>query len=363
MVKAITTRTRRRPAGCLALLMTMAVVACAAGGGGGISGSGLVFGPITDTDPESIVVNGVRFDTAAADVTIDGVLMSDDDLRRGMVVTVNGPISSSGTDGIATSVEFRKSLEGRIESVDALPQLVVAVGQTLQISAATVFDGTALAELLADNVILVSGIRDAQGTIFATRVELRLDTDDVEVRGAVTNLDAPAQTFVIGGLIVDFGSAVVSGGSQISNGDRVHVTATTPPSGGTLIANEVEVEGAVAGPAEGTELEISGFITGVTTGTEFVVNGSTTVITTPATEFEDGSAADLVQNARVEVEGTADVLGRLVADEIEFDPDFSPASTTTLTTSTTSTSTTSSTVVGASSTTTTVSSTTTSTIP
>ena len=45
------------------------------------------------------------------------------------------------------------------------------------------------------------------------------------------------------------------------------------------------------------------------------------VTTTAATEYEDGTAADLALDVRIEVEGTFDANGVLVADEIEFEND------------------------------------------
>ncbi|HEB98347.1 MAG TPA: hypothetical protein ENJ05_02450, partial [Thiotrichales bacterium] len=52
----------------------------------------------------SIFVNGVEYETNGANITIDGQPGTEDDLRVGMVVTLEG--SASGNSGTAVSISF-----------------------------------------------------------------------------------------------------------------------------------------------------------------------------------------------------------------------------------------------------------------
>ena len=60
----------------------------------------------------SVVVNGVRYDTAGATFTIDGAPGMESDLGLGDVVLIEGSIDSSGTTGTADNVTYDDAVEG-----------------------------------------------------------------------------------------------------------------------------------------------------------------------------------------------------------------------------------------------------------
>ena len=126
----------------LAFILGTSLIAASCGGGasfgGGIGGTGLVVGPITDFG--SVIVEGVEFDTSAAIVTIDGQPATPADLALGMVVTVQGEIDSSGTTGVADTVEFTSLIEGPVTDVDLASKTATVLGQTVRVDADTVLD-------------------------------------------------------------------------------------------------------------------------------------------------------------------------------------------------------------------------------
>jgi hypothetical protein len=69
--------------------------------------------------------------------------------------------------------------------------------------------------------------------------------------------------------------------------------------------------------AAGDVLEVEGAITDLESATEFKVAGRS-VTTTPATVYEHGTVANLADDVLVEVEGTADAAGVLVALKVKF---------------------------------------------
>ena len=102
----------------------------------------------------------------------------------------------------------------------------------------------------------------------------------------------------------------------------VEVKSDAGPTGGVLIASKVEAEDEIfkiSGGAEGQKVEIEGIVTGPLSDNQFEVNGQPVQITT-ATHFEGNtSQADIILGARLEVEGTVDANGVIVAKEISIE--------------------------------------------
>jgi hypothetical protein len=303
--------------------LAVAVIPSCGGGsfvGGGIDGSGLVFGPISGFG--SIIVNGIEFDVDAANVTIDGQAATPTDLRLGMLVTVMGTISADSTTGTADSVDFNDAVQGPVSEIDVTAGTFVVVGQRVLTDAATVFDNVTLATLAIGDVVEVSGFIDADMNIRATRVERKSDGEDIEINGYVSNLDTGAETFTIGTLVIDYSTAQINGGdgtglASLAEGVRVDVKGTGPITGGVLVADTIEIQQPEGGNA-GDEVEIEGFVTQVISSTSFVLNGTRQVRTDAQTVFEGGTSADVVVNARLEVKGTVDSMGILVARQVEL---------------------------------------------
>ena len=88
--------------------------------------------------------------------------------------------------------------------------------------------------------------------------------------------------------------------------------------GTTLVANEVELEDEHLLVDSGAELEIEGVVTRFNTILDFDVNGIK-VTTNSETEYKEGIASDIGLNIAVEVKGTVNSDGVLVAKEIELE--------------------------------------------
>jgi DNA/RNA endonuclease YhcR with UshA esterase domain len=283
-----------------------------------MTGSGIVIGPITGLG--SIIVNDVEFDVADASVVVDGVAATADDLRLGMVVEVRGTINAASGTGVANRVEFDDDLQGPVEAVDVPGSTIVVLGQLVIVTGTTVFDGTTLSTLAPGDVVEVSGFVDGSGNIRATRVELESEVEDVEINGTINELDADAQTFRIGGQLVDYTTAEISDAPPggLENGLFVEVHAAAGPVGGVLVAEKIDVTGTDFGGDEGEEVEIEGYVTRVISATEFVLNQTRKVRIDAKTQFDNGTSADIAVDARLEAEGVVDGMGVLVAKEVAF---------------------------------------------
>jgi len=316
-----------RSARLIARILTIIVgaglaVGCGSGGTqvAGIDGGGSIASGVI-TGFGSVFVNGVEYRTTGAQITINGQPGTEAQLHVGEVVTVRGVIASGGKTGDAQSISFDDNVTGPITSIDLPGNSLVVLGQTVRTDGTTTFDNSSiqppeLGSLAVGDIVEVSGFVDANGAVVATRIERRSGSA-IEVSGTIENLDTNAKRFQVNALIVDYSTAQLSGGSP-SNGACVEAKGDSAGfSGGVLTASRVEVEGCQPNVTSGDHGEIEGLITAVRSTSDFDVAGQR-VATTAATQFSGGTPANLAANARVEVEGTFDAAGTLVASKLEF---------------------------------------------
>ena len=309
-----------------------------AGGGGssptefgfdtGIGGSGGAAGPIQDFG--SIFVNDLVMNIDSAEFEIEGQdagvgLEGQSRLKEGQQVVIPYDVDSfDGSEFEAVEVYYRSNVKGPVTSLTVVDLAtgaadLVVLGQNVRSNAATLFSGGAsLATLVVGDELEVSGVPDADGLLIATFIELETGLTEYKVVGQVA--DATATTFTLDGLTVDYSATAFTA----SNGDAVEVKIDledfTPPA--SAQAREVErlpdlrIE-------PNAEVEFEGFITSFTDTADpavknFVVNGLA-VTTGSGTEYEDGGVEDLGENVKVEVDGTVDATGTLVAEKIEIE--------------------------------------------
>lgn len=290
---------------------------------GGIGGTGISQGPITAFG--SIFVNGVKFETGEAIVTIDDLPGSDTELKLGMFVTVKGSIDADGITGTALTIDFEADIEGPIDGIDLLSNSLVVMNQTVIVDMFTKFENAgSLADLRENDMVEVSGLLAADGTIQATLIERRSegfepDVTEIELKGSIGGLNTSTKTFLIGTQIVNYSGAEFEDmiEAELANGLFVEAKGTRDLSG-VLNATEIEKEDGGLGELEaGLEVEIEGLVTDFTSPSAFSVNGQA-VITTLLTQFEGGTADDIHLNTRLEVKGKINENSVLVAEEIEF---------------------------------------------
>ena len=313
----------------IAFCVTATLVLAACGGSGNdVAGIDRTGAPViasygTVTAFGSVVVNGVRYDTSQATFAIDGDAGAQADLAIGDVVLVNGTLDSGGTTGVATTVRFDNNVEGPVTSIDTAANTFVALGQLVRVSADTSFDSgiqpAAPSGLAVGDVVEVSGLVQGDDSINATRIERRPNGGGTyQIIGVVAATQIGSHTFSLGAAVVDYGVAVVSGvpGGVVANGQRVRVKGTFGANG-VLVASRVDYQSNTLGGASGERREVEGAITRFASVTDFSV-GSLNVTTTAQTSYHGGTAADLGLNLKVEVEGTLNGSGQLVATNIEL---------------------------------------------
>jgi hypothetical protein len=313
----------------LAVLAAILAVGCGGGGGSGGNttagidrggGPTIAQGPISGFG--SVIVNGVHYSTIGATITVDDRPGTESELRVGQVVRIAATLDTSGTSGTATSVTYDDDVEGPVQSIDLAASRLVVLGQSVRVGASTSFGDSivprGLDGLRVGDRVEVSGLADSGGEILATRIERKTATGAFEVAGIATAVDTAARRLRIGNLTVDYASAQLSdfAGGQPANGDGVEAKGTLN-SVGTLVAAQLERRSTSLSGATNTKVEIEGLVTRFVSTADFDVAGAR-VTTSASTVFENGSAGSLGLDAAVEVTGTLDATGRLVAQKVEF---------------------------------------------
>ncbi len=293
----------------LVLAALLALAACSTTPTGNTEVSATLAGVVEGTDANPTLL-GKSLDLSEATVTVNGddVQMS---VRPGMVIRGQGV--DQGSSIVVQSVDVQIEVKGPIDSVDVAASQLVVLGQTVAVDALTriyeenpddTYTSLVLGDLQAGDYVEVSGTRQADGSILATRIERKLVTSgdpeygQVEVKGYATNLDTVAMTFDLGGYAVDYSTAYVEG--TPAEGAFVEVKGTLSDT--TIVASKVEFKTGDSGmDYDGEKAEIYGP----------VVNLDTTAMTFEVAGFNvDYSNANVEGNfqegAYVEVEGTPD---------------------------------------------------------
>lgn len=279
-------------------------------------------GTITSVGTTTLAVNGIAFEAGTALVSKGDHAAVLADLDVGHIVTVTGRVDDRTGRGTAERIDYRADVLGPISSLDAAAGTFIVLGQVVRIDATTSFAGGAeVGTLQVNAVVEVCGFRNAAGEIVATRIELRgAGVVEFEVRGRVSNLDTAARRFQLAMLVVDYSRAMLEGfaSGEPRAGDFVEVHASGIGAGGELLATRVERE---EEPVAGGDVRIvvEGLITGIVSPFEIEIDGRLVVIgPNTVIEFEGDVRIEFGLDVRIEVEGTLDVQGRLIAIKLRL---------------------------------------------
>jgi hypothetical protein len=287
-------------------LLALSLAACG-GGGGSSSGTAqpmsasVSSGAITAFG--SVFVNGHEFGTSHATVIDDdsGAASTTASLEVGMVVTVKPASGSTDTAPEAAEIHMTPLARGYVAASDSSAGTISVMGQTVQISSATVFSdrracvsaatpctpvsgqsGLAVGATGSGSFVGVHGYLFASGSggaqIVATLINVRDPGPDFKLEGVVTALDATAPSVTIGTETVDLShascrtdSASAACASAFKVGDVVAAHGTTLPSGSTFTPAFAR-SARLLPQTPGATVEVEGKVSSVN-GSSFVVRG------------------------------------------------------------------------------------------
>ncbi len=328
-----------------ALALALTVAGCGGGGSGfpAMSGTAATMSTGAITAFGSVFVNGHEFDTSHARITDadTGASMDAAQLEVGMVVSVDASADSSEAAPKAADIRVSPLVRGYLDASDSTAGTLTLMGQTVQLTSATVFtdhraclgDAMPCAEVSGQggldvtagstpgSFVSIHGYLFDAGSGGAQIVATLVRVGDAPVQGQpsatfklegrVTALDATQPSVTIGAETVDLHQAACrSGGnpaacaSAFKVGDVVAAWGASAPTADTFAADVARLSRLLPQTA-GATVEIEGKVYSVS-GTSFVLRGITI----------DGSglAADQIPAAgdKVEVVGTVADNGQSV---------------------------------------------------
>jgi len=282
------------------------------------------FGSITALN--SATVNGIRYDTNASNVLVNGQPAVVSDLRLGQVVRLGGEVNFSVALGSADEIQYNASVIGPVEDIDGTARRLLVMGQTVLIGVDTVFDPSidpvTLNGLTLGATTQISGFLNANGDIMATRIEPDTTSTGAQLIGTVTELDLANMLFTINQLTVDYSNATLIDlpmGMPV-NGLLVIVRGSLVS--GILVVDEIaNIINSSATPGE--RVHLGGIITRFASATDFDLNGFP-ITTDTSTGYVNGVAGDLQANVEITLDGEVNAGGdTALAREVTFGrPDF-----------------------------------------
>ena len=286
-----------------------------------------------DDDEFEIEAAVTHLDTQAQRLTLAGLVTVDytrarfnggtpGQLQLGSRLEVEGYLAADGHTLIATEVEFEHDeveLEGVISDLNRANRSFLIAGVVPVDYSQARFKGGRESDLAAGRPVEVEGYLAVAGNsvvLMAHEIEFEDDDDDIdelEIEGAITDMDPSRRELVIAGLItVDYTSARFKDGQvgDLRIGARIEAEGRVD-SNGILRAKEIEFE---------DDIEIEGYISSLHTGSQRLVVGQLVEVDYAQARFKDGSPAGLHPGLKIEASGRLSADGlRLQAREVEFD--------------------------------------------
>jgi hypothetical protein len=261
------------------------------------------FGTITELG--SATVNGIRYDTNATNVIVNGQAASVSDLQLGQVVAIEGDANLSDATGTADLIAYSATVIGPVENIEATLDRLIVLGQSVLTNSETVFDPSidpeTFAGILVGDTAQISGFRNAEGDIIASRVEIDTVTPSVQLIGTVSGLNLANMLFSVGRLTVDYSSATVIDLPVGMPTDGLLVILRGSLVDGILVVEEIaNVVNLAAAPGERGHL--NGIITRFASPTDFDLNGFP-VTTDAGTYYVNGVVGELEANAEITIDG------------------------------------------------------------
>ena len=199
----------------------------------GISGTGRTSGLISRLS--SVVVAGVVYETANAEIIINGQPGSEADLAAGQTVDVYGTVNADGVSGEATRVVIADMLRASVDEIDTAAGELSVAGQELEVQLATLFgnrDG--LAGISVGDVVRVFGPFNEEGDIVPSLIAPASGIDPIIVTGDADSVHG--NVIAINDIVIDL--AGIAKPISVSEGDRIRVEGLAFGSSGELVATQ-----------------------------------------------------------------------------------------------------------------------------
>lgn len=225
-----------------------------------------------------LVAGGVRYDSDGTRwCDADDRTLTADDVAPGMTGWIDGSTQSAATlQARARALQLRigEQVLGPVQAVDAALGRITVLGQTVVVTAGTVWGdglssgpGSGLGGLRQGRVLRVFGELDTTGgRVLATRIDAADAPAAWVLRGQLSRLDRGSGQLVVAGVALQAGPDVTLP-IDLSPGDLLRVRLA--PGSGTVLS----LRGDAPPLPDSVEAEIEGRITAVESAQRFAVDG------------------------------------------------------------------------------------------
>lgn len=253
----------------------------------------------------SVYVDGVRYLTDNADISINGNSGSDVSLLKvGMHVTIVSSDDNSETP-VASRVTYESEVEGMVSSIDRDNQTIIVAGTLISYNNLTHFIEITEANLSVAQRIEVNGYLRQDNSYLATMIQLDADTSNDQAeytRGLIEQLNTTNRTFSLNQLVIDYNTASIEG--ELSNGALVKIEGVLTNE--TVIASHIETEifdnNSDSSSEEFSRYEVEGIVSAFdATNKTITVNGYTFTLANTV-QYQGGTADTLIAGIFVELE-------------------------------------------------------------
>ena len=269
----------------------------------GTGGTGIYQGSITGFG--SVIVNGVTYENSAAEMKLNGVVVSQEALRLGMVATVRGQHDVATATGTASSVDVWAIAQGTVSEVDG--DTFKVAGMTIKTTDATWFYDF-VSPLANGACVSVWGLQaDAEGENWSASCVQVCSTPNIGVSSGLIKVEDGQRTLnelQLTGTLAD----------ALPDDVLYRVYGTWNSSDSLNVTSAQEISSSAVAQTQ-DHVEIEGLVTTTPTATGFML-GNITVQATPS--LYEPVNATIVVGSRVEVYGYW-LNGQLMATKVELE--------------------------------------------
>lgn len=286
----------------------------------------------------SVYSNGVRFLTHEAEIIVNGQLGTEDDLRAGMQIKIDGEVDDTGETGIAYKITFDYDYIGIVESIDVKAKTLVISGTKVVIDdELTVLDRISMETLAIGDSLGISGQINSEGNIVASyiaRLANARDSASSEQMGIFTSftgyiasanrytgmggVNVDEKRFKVGTKTISYANAKLVGfDSSPTENQYVFVEGLIDPETSIINAAQIEFRFFTLDDSQGSLLTVGGMVTSQADSYHFSINDQAIVVST-STEIVRGDLTEIVLNKKLKVEGQLNSQGQLIATRIVF---------------------------------------------
>ena len=296
------------------VLLSSFLSACTEGGigGTGYTNNKLIVGVVTKIDESGqLKVGDVALDTSSSTISIDEKASQVEQIKPGMVASIDAKVSDDGLKGVADTIVIDNVVEGPITAIHT--DSIIVMKQRVQINSETLFDKiNGVAEYSVGDIVEINGFVEGDGQLVATRVDVS-DEQLYEIKGYTRDFDAASNSLFVGELKIDLSQISLGAGVNLGNGSLIEIEGSYNSETQLFVVRKIEIK--QHSIAEGVEYEFRGYVKQVNSSSEFVIE-NLIVQTNTDTELHDVIDGQITVGMLLEIEGYLQ-NGILIAEEIE----------------------------------------------